>query len=71
MQSLSQLMSYICVEFNSKTLHVRFMYVCLHSHLQDEGIAAGGFICVYQADHVGMLEPLEQIEFLSDPVSPH
>lgn len=49
-------MSYICLEF---------------SHFQDEGVAAGGFIRVYQADYVGVLKPLEQIEFLSHPVPPH
>lgn len=43
----------------------------MYSHLQDEGVAAGGFIRVYQADYVGVLEPLEQIEFLSHPVPPH
>lgn len=43
----------------------------LYSHLQDEGVAAGGFIRVYQADYVGVLESLEQIEFLSHPVPPH
>lgn len=43
--------------------------MCLH--LQDEGVAAGGLIRVYEADYVGMLEPLEQIELLGHPVPPH
>lgn len=43
--------------------------MCLH--LQDEGVAAGGLIRVYEADYVGVLEPLEQIELLSHPVPPH
>ena len=43
----------------------------LCSHLQDEGVAAGGFVRVDQADYVGVLQPLEQVEFLRDPVPPH
>lgn len=43
--------------------------MCLH--LQDEGVAAGGLISVYEADYVGVLEPLEQIELLGHPVPPH
>ncbi|KAF3833684.1 hypothetical protein F7725_024888 [Dissostichus mawsoni] len=40
-------------------------------HQQDEGVAAGGFVRVDQADYVGVLQPLEQVEFLRDPVPPH
>lgn len=43
----------------------------LYLHLQDQGVAAGGFKRVYQVDYVGVLEPLEQTEFLSHPVPPH
>lgn len=42
-----------------------------YSHLQDEGVAAGGFVRVDQAHYVGVLEPLQQVEFLSHPVPPH
>lgn len=42
-----------------------------NSHLQDEGVAAGGFVRVYQADDVEVLESVEQIELLRHPVSPH
>lgn len=41
------------------------------SHLQDEGEAAGGLVGVNQADYVGVMEPLEQVELLSHAVSPH
>lgn len=40
-------------------------------HLQDEGEAAGGLVRVDQADYVGVLEPLEQVELLSHAVPPH
>ena len=47
------------------------VFVFLHSHLQDKDVAARGFIRVYETDYVRVLEPLEQIEFLSHPVPPH
>lgn len=40
-------------------------------HLQDEGVAAGGLVRVYQADDVGVLESHVQVEFLSHPIPPH
>lgn len=43
----------------------------LYSHLQDEDVAAGGLVRVDQTDYVRVLEPLEQVEFLSHPVPPH
>lgn len=58
----------MCVEFDLKTPR-DVSGLC--SHLQDEGVAAGGLIRVDQADYVGVLEPLEQVEFLSHPVPPH
>ncbi|KAA8586158.1 hypothetical protein FQN60_007727 [Etheostoma spectabile] len=39
-------------------------------HQQDQGVAAGGFKRVYQADYVGVLKPLEQTEFLLASCSP-
>lgn len=48
-----------------------FISFGLYSHLQDKSVAAGGFIRVNQADYVGVLESLKQIEFLSHPVPPH
>lgn len=46
-------------------------FLGLYSHLQDKSVAAGGFIRVYQANYVGMLQPMEQTEFLSHFIPSH
>lgn len=56
-------------QFADRVFHCRRASCCLH--LQDEGEAAGGLVRVDQADYVGVLEPLEQVELLSHVVPPH
>lgn len=56
-------------QFADRVFHCQQVDCCLH--LQDEGEAAGGLVRVDQADYVGVLEPLEQVELLSHVVPPH
>lgn len=56
-------------QFADRVFHCLQVDCCLH--LQDEGEAAGGLVRVDQADYVGVLEPLEQVELLSHVVPPH